>query len=188
MDVALGMLIGVALAASLAAGWRLVAAPRRVIAPEGVAMQAAVHAATSLLPHLRQGLTAETARPAARALRVLTGANAVALADDSALLAFDGAGADHHQAGDAVGELAGDDRLRVEPRLRCPHDGCPLRSAIVAPLAVQGRRVGALVAYYDRPGRLRVEESRVVGEAAALVGAMVELSEFQAQGERLARA
>jgi two-component system LytT family sensor kinase len=188
MDVALGMLIGVALAASLAAGWRLVAAPRRVIAPEGVAMQAAVHAATSLLPHLRQGLTPETARPAARALRVLTGANAVALADDSAFLAFDGAGGDHHQPGDALGELAGDDRVRVEPRLRCPHAGCPLRSAIVAPLAVQGRRVGALVAFYDRPGRLRLEESRVVGEAAALVGAMVELSEVQAQGERLARA
>jgi two-component system LytT family sensor kinase len=53
---------------------------------------------------------------------------------------------------------------------------------------VQDRRVGALIAYYDRPGRLRVEESRVVGEAAALVGAMVELSEVQAQGERLARA
>jgi two-component system, LytTR family, sensor kinase len=188
MDVALGMLIGVALAASLAAGWRLVAAPRRVIAPEGVAMQTAVHAATSLLPHLRQGLTADTARPAARALRVLTGASAVALADDRALLAFDGAGADHHQAGHELGELASEDRVRVEPRFGCPQADCPLRSAIVAPLVVQDRRVGALVAYYDRPGRLRLEESRVVGEAAALVGAMIELSEVQAQGERLARA
>jgi two-component system, LytTR family, sensor kinase len=119
---------------------------------------------------------------------VLTGANAVALADGAALLAFDGAGADHHHAGEPLGDLADDDRVRVEPRLRCTHDGCPLRSAIVAPLTVQGGRVGTLVAYYDRPGRLRLEESRVVGEAAALVGAMIELSEFQAQGERLARA
>ncbi len=78
--------------------------------------------------------------------------------------------------------------MRVEPRLHCEHPGCPLRSAIVAPLVVQDRRVGALVALYDRPGRLRLEETRVVGEAAALVSAMVELSEMEAQGERLARA
>ena len=35
---------------------------------------------------------------------------------------------------------------------------------------------------------MRLEESRVVAEAAALVSAMVELSEVEAQGERLARA
>ena len=58
----------------------------------------------------------------------------------------------------------------------------------MAPLVVQDRRVGALVALYDRPGRLRLEETRVVGEAAALVSAMVQLSEMEAQGERLARA
>ena len=78
--------------------------------------------------------------------------------------------------------------MRVEPRLHCEQPGCPLRSAIVAPLTVHDRRVGALVALYDRPGRLRLEETRVVGEAAALVSAMVELSEMEAQGERLARA
>jgi two-component system, LytTR family, sensor kinase len=107
------------------------------------------------------------------------------------VLAFDGLGADHHRPGDPLASLAGDvrdDRVRVEPRLQCEHPGCPLRSAIVAPLVVQDRRVGALVALYERPGRLRLEETRVVGEAAALVSAMVQLSEMEAQGERLARA
>jgi two-component system LytT family sensor kinase len=190
VDVALGVLLGLALAASLAAGWRLVRAPR-VQDPSSSAMQGAVHAATSLLPHLRRGLGAGSAPPAAPHLRVLTGANAVALADGERLLAFDGAGGDHHRPGDALATLAGelrDDRVRVEPRLACEHPGCPLRSAIVAPLVVRDRRVGALVALYERPGRLRLEETRVVSEAAALVSAMVELSEMEAQGERLARA
>jgi two-component system LytT family sensor kinase len=190
VDVALGVLLGLALAASLAAGWRLVRAPR-VQDPSSDAMQGAVHAATSLLPHLRRGLGEASAPPAAPHLRVLTGASAVALADPQRLLAFDGAGADHHGPGDALAALAGevrDDRLRVEPHLRCEHPGCPLRSAIVAPLMVQEERVGALVAFYAHAGRVRVEESRVVGEAAALVSAMVELSEMEAQGERLARA
>jgi two-component system LytT family sensor kinase len=159
--------------------------------PSSSAMQRAVHAATSLLPHLRRGLGPASAPPAAPHLRVLTGAHAVALADTERLLAFDGAGSDHHHPDDPLAALAGDvrpDRVRVEPRLHCDHPGCPLRSAIVAPLVVRERRVGALVALYDRPGRMRVEETRVVGEAASLVSAMIELSEMEAQGERLARA
>jgi two-component system LytT family sensor kinase len=191
VDVALGVLLGLVLAASLAAGWRLVRAPR-VIDPGGSAMQAAVHAATSVLPQLRRGLHPHSAAAAAPHLRTLTGAAAVALADDrDVLLAFDGAGADHHRAGDGLADLGvevRDDRVRVEPRLRCPTPGCVLHAAIVAPLTVRDRRVGALVALYERPGRIRLEESRVVGEAGALVSAMVELSELEAQGERLARA
>jgi two-component system LytT family sensor kinase len=190
VDVALGVLLGLVLAASLAAGRRLVRAPR-VQDPSSSAMQSAVHATTSLLPHLRRGLTSDSAPHAAPQLRMLTGAGAVALADADTLLAFDGLGGDHHHAGEPLSALAGDvrdDRVRVEPRLQCGHAGCPLRSAIVAPLVVRERRIGALVALYERPGRLRLEETRVVGEVAALVSAMVELSEMDVQGERLARA
>jgi two-component system LytT family sensor kinase len=191
VDVVLGVVLGMVLAASLAAGWRFVSAPRRVLDPGGAAMQRAVHAATAILPHLRRGLTPESAAPAAPALRVLTGADAVALAGTDELLGYDGAGDDHHQAGDPVESLVParrEERLHVEPRMACAEPDCPLRSAIVAPLTVRDRRVGALVALYERPGRVRLEESRVVAEAAALVSAMVELSEFEAQGERLARA
>jgi two-component system, LytTR family, sensor kinase len=179
------------LAASLAAGWRFVARPRRVLDPGGASMQRAVHAATTILPELRRGLTAESAGAAAPALLVLVGADAVAVAGPDQLLACEGSGSEHHRAGDALETLVParrEDRVHVEPRLSCDAPGCPLRSAIVAPLTVRGRRVGVLVALYERPGRVRLEESRVVAEAAALVSAMVELSELEAQGERLARA
>src|ERR1700759_898585 len=127
MDVALGMVLGMVVAVSLGAGWRLVFMRGRVLAPEAAAMQAAVHAATSLLPPLRQGLTPETAKPAVRALRVLTGAQAVALAAEGSVLAFDGEGGDHHRAGDALDTLtARSDRVHVE---RHHHAECPLRSA-----------------------------------------------------------
>ena len=176
------------IAASLAAAWRLLHAPR-VIDPGGAAMQAAVHAATSVLPQLRRGLTGESATAAITHLRTLTAAAAVALADaDGKLLAFDGLGADHHGEGGLVEVEVREDRVRVEPHLRCDVPECPLRAAIVGPLTVREKRVGALVAFYERPGRIRIEESRVVGEASALVSAMLELSELEAQGERLARA
>ena len=103
LDVALGVVLGLALAASLAAGWRLVAAPRRVLDPESSVMHGAVHAATSVLPHLRRGLTADSAPPAAPLLRTLTGAQAVALADRDTLLAFDGVGRRPPPAGRRAG-------------------------------------------------------------------------------------
>src|SRR3954467_14359152 len=126
MDVALGMVLGMVVAVSLGAGWRLVFTRGRVQAPEAAAMQAAVHAATSLLPPLRRGLTPETARPAVRALLVLTGAQAVALAAGDELLAFDGAGADHHGAGDALATLGGAaGRAHVTRHFPSAHPGRP---------------------------------------------------------------
>ena len=71
---------------------------------------------------------------------MLTGADAVALAGPDELLAFAGPGADHHRPGDPLDGLIRahrDERVHVEPRLPCTHPGCPLRSAIVAPLAVR---------------------------------------------------
>src|SRR5215217_5936096 len=122
MDVVLGVLLGMVLAASLAAGWRFVAAPRRVLDPGGAAMQRAVHAATTILPHLRRGLTPESAAAAAPALRALTVADAVALAGPDTLLACEGAGSEHHHAGDPLETLVParrEDRVHVEPRLAC---------------------------------------------------------------------
>ena len=192
LDVVLGVVLGMVLAASLAAGWRFVRAPRRVLDPGGAAMQRAVHAATAILPHLRRGLTTESAGSAAPALLVLTGADGVALADTVRAARATRAPAPSTTApatrSRALVPARREERLHVEPKLACAAPGCPLRSAIVAPLAVRDRRIGALVALYERPGRVRLEESRVVAEAAALVSAMVELSELEAQGERLARA
>src|SRR3954451_12899107 len=124
MDVALGMVLGMVVAVSLGAGGRLASPRGRVLPPEEAAMQAAVPAATSLLPPLRRGLTPETARPAVRALLVLTSADAVALADGRAMLAFDGAGADHHRPGDALATLGAEaDHVHVERHLECARPG-----------------------------------------------------------------
>jgi two-component system LytT family sensor kinase len=59
---------------------------------------------------------------------------------------------------------------------------------VVAPLVIQERHVGALIALYERDRRLRPDDTRVVGEATALVSAQVELSLVAAQEERLTRA
>jgi two-component system LytT family sensor kinase len=190
VDVILGVLLGWAIAASLFAAVRLLRPPP-VISSERRAMQDALHAATATLPELRRGLSVDSAAKTVGHMRTLTQAVAVALADSEHVLAFEGGGSDHHAPGDELASIGGagrDDRLHVESHIRCAHPDCPLGAAVLAPLIVQGARVGTFVALFGRGRRLTPDETRTVGEAASLVSAQLELAELEAQGERLARA
>jgi two-component system LytT family sensor kinase len=191
VDVVIGFVLALAVVASAAAGYRLVSGPRRVLSPEGRAGQAALHAAVATLPHLRHGLDEDSAGHAAPWLRTLVDAPALALCDPAGVLAFAGDGADHHHPGDPT--LLGlavtpPERLRVEPHVTCPVPDCPLAAAIVAPILIGEDAVGTLLVFYRSGGRLRAEDTRVVQECAALVGAQVALAELAAQQSRLAEA
>jgi two-component system LytT family sensor kinase len=107
------------------------------------------------------------------------------------VLAIDGEGREQVRPGDLLSRLLAktpDDRLHVVPRLISSDPACPLRSAVLAPLTVQGKRAGTLIAFYRSTGRPSHGELRVVQEAASLVSAQVELSVLADQEERLARA
>jgi two-component system LytT family sensor kinase len=189
MEIALGVLFGAVLTASLFAGSRFLTSSATVVSEEGGAMQAALHAATATLPHLRRGLTTGTAAKAVPHLRALTQAEALALADRERLLAVDGPGRVRDLAGRPLSELIDegpDDRVHVDPRLELPE--LHLGGAVVAPLIVRGERVGSLAALYARGRRIRPEHTRVTGDAASLVAAQVELAAVEEQEERLAHA
>jgi two-component system LytT family sensor kinase len=115
----------------------------------------------------------------------------VALADTRAVLAIEGEGREQVRPGDLLSRLLAstpDDRLHIVPQLISSDPTCPLRSAVLAPLLVQGKRAGTLIVFYRSPGRPRHAELRVVQEAASLVAAQVELSVLADQEERLAQA
>jgi two-component system LytT family sensor kinase len=154
-------------------------------------MEAALHAASATLPHLRRGLSRGSAAKSAPHLLRLTRAGALAITDDRELLAFVGEGRDHHHVGDHASVLLGTTspamRTSISPTA-CTRDSCPIDIAIVAPLLVRGERVGSLAAFYATRGAVRPADVRVVEEAATLVAAQVELAELETQGERLVRA
>jgi two-component system LytT family sensor kinase len=115
----------------------------------------------------------------------------VALADTRTVLAIDGEGREQVRPGDLLSRLLArtpDDRMHVVPKLVSSDPSCPLRSAVLAPLSVQGNRAGTLIAFYRATGRPSADELRVVGEAASLVSAQIELSVVREQEERLAQA
>jgi two-component system LytT family sensor kinase len=191
MSPVLGVLIGIAVAVVLVTAWRRFRAPVQARTPEAEGMQSALHAATSTLPHLRSGLHSRSAEGAVSHLRALTGAAAVALADTRTVLAIEGEGREQVRPGDLLSRLLArtpDDRMHVVPRLVSSDPSCPLRSAVLAPLSVQGKRAGTLIAFYRATGRPSADELRVVGEAASLVSAQIELSVVREQEERLAQA
>lgn len=190
MDVLLGACIGALVALSAVAAWRLVARPRGVLSPAAGMRETTLHAATATLPHLRRGLDQQTAARAVEHLRALTAADAVALTDTDTVLAAAGIGATHLRPGDDVASLlqGADDRIHVIDELHWPDPACPLTAAVVAPLVVQGERVGSLVTFTTAGRRLTPEDTRAAGEAASLVAAQVELAAVSSQGERLAQA
>jgi two-component system, LytTR family, sensor kinase len=191
MSVLLAVLAGLAIAAIAAVAWRLVRTPEAMRTPEAKGMQSALHAATSTLPYLRRGLSPRSAEQAVPHLRALTGAAAIALADARAVLAIDGEGREQVRPGDLLSRLLArtrDDRIHIVPRLISSDPTCPLKSAVLAPLLVQGKRAGTLIAFYRATGRPSHAELRVVQEAASLVAAQVELSVLAEHEERLAQA
>src|ERR1700753_124538 len=145
MSVVVGVLLGAGLASVIGIGWMLVRAPRAGRTPAAIGMQSALHAATATLPHLRRGLSADSAAHAVPHLRELTGAAAVALADTRAVLAIDGEGGEQVRPGDMLSPLLArtrDDRLHVVARLVSSDPDCPLHAAALAPVTAAGGRVG----------------------------------------------
>ncbi|MFD7705568.1 sensor histidine kinase [Streptomyces sp. NPDC059785] len=144
-----------------------------------------LHTASLAAPPLRAGLTEETARKSARRLRTLLGTDALCLTDRDTLLAWDGAG-EHHRA-EIMERLAGPlETGRGEAfRLACETPDCPLRWAVVAPLTVDDRVHGALVACAPRESAVLV---RAVGEVARWVSVQLELADLDQSRTRLIEA
>jgi two-component system LytT family sensor kinase len=140
-----------------------------------------LHTASLAAPPLRAGLTEETARRSARRLRTLLGTDALCLTDHDNLLVWDGVG-DHHME-----RLAGPlESGRGEAfRLHCEAPDCPVRWAVVAPLTVDDRVHGTLVACAPRESAVLV---RAAGEVARWVSVQLELADLDRSRTRLIEA
>jgi two-component system LytT family sensor kinase len=190
VEVIFGVVLGLIFAALAALVqrqlWNRAASGRR-----GRAIQSALHAATVMLPHLRGGLSEESAARAVMHIRTLTQADAVALGDRERVLAFVGLGDDHHSAGDPlipISAPAREDHLHVERQIGCEDSACRLGPAVAAPLVVGGAVLGSVVALYRRGREITPDDTRTVAEAARLVGAFLELHGLEEQARALGEA
>jgi LytS/YehU family sensor histidine kinase len=151
----------------------------------------------AVMPHLRGGLTCESASWTVRLLLEHLPLDAAAVVDTRTTLAFAGVGADHHHAGLPISTAltlralatGASQHARRRADIGCPAPDCPLRVALVLPLKAQGRTVGALKLYRAGSGR-RIPEAaaRAAAGLAQLFGVYLELADLDARAARVTRA
>jgi LytS/YehU family sensor histidine kinase len=151
----------------------------------------------AVLPHLRGGLTQQSAEWTAQLLLEHLGIDAAAVVDTNTTLAFVGVAAEHHPPGTPHRTaltrqviLSGRPATAIgRAAIGCPDPNCPLGSALVLPLRVQGRTVGALKLY--RVGtnrRIQGAAARAAEGLARLFEVYLELAELDARAARVTRA
>jgi two-component system sensor histidine kinase LytS len=138
------------------------------------------------LPELRRGLTESAARTVAYQLFEKLGYGAVAVTDTHHVLAFVGAGADHHGRGDTpirpVYEVLVEQRPLLAPlgiRTECSHPACPLGAAAVVPLLFSDGPAGAVVAYATAGSPLTEAAVDTLAALGDQLSAQLQLSELQ---------
>jgi LytS/YehU family sensor histidine kinase len=139
---------------------------------------------SATLPELRLGLTESAARTVAYEVFEKLGYGAVAVTDRGRVLAFVGAGADHHAAGDVpirpVFEALATNRVLVAPlalRTDCPHAACPLGAAAAVPLTRSDGPAGALVVYATDGAPLRDGDVELLGRLGEQLSVQLQMSE-----------
>lgn len=148
------------------------------------------------LPHLRGGLGYESAAATAQAIYEVVEVSAVAVADAEKILAFVGVGADHHEVGRPILthltlETMSTGRVRAVQgmgAIGCPVPGCPLRSAIVAPLRAGRHIAGCLKLYNVDDSPFSPREIAFVDGLAQLLSIELELAEIAIQKQLAAQA
>lgn len=148
-----------------------------------------LHTASLAAPPLRLGLTETSAGKSARHLRTLLGTPAIALTDTERPLVWEGPG-EHHAdqlRTAAAGPLLSGRPVVVRPEeLLCGDPECPVRGAVVVPIAVDDRIAGTLAAVTStEPGPGLVQAAL---ETARWVSTQLELAELDQSRARLVRA
>lgn len=157
--------------------------------PEDQATYRILHFTGLASPALRSGLYAGADR-AARHLHALLGTEALALVDGEHTLAWEGSSADaHRDAASAHARTAmAEDSTQVlaQRTVGCADPDCPVRHAVVAPLATEDHVVGALIAYTTQAPTAGLV--RAVEEVARFVSGQLELAELDRSRAALAEA
>ncbi len=166
------------------------------VVPIGQAPAAAILEAVEVCrTTLREGFTETSARIVAHELHARLGYGAVAVTDRQHVLAHAGLAVDHHGAGTdappgAVASMAARrvSRLPVGWGHGCDGRDCPLRSAVVAPLATRAGVVGSVMLFSE--GALNVSDrDRAIAQSLSdLLSTEIQVGELDVHARATATA
>jgi two-component system, LytTR family, sensor histidine kinase LytS len=151
--------------------------------------QTALKIASHTLPFLRSGLNLESASKTADIILAMTNLDAVAISDDTSILAYAGAENDHHRPGTpyihastrmvlATGQIASPLSRRD---IGCTHATCRLGSAIIVPLIKQDRTIGTLQLFRLKENGITPLDRELADGLAHLFSNQLEISALYEQ-------
>ena len=155
--------------------------------------QTALKVALRTLPFLRNGLNYKSASETAQIILEMTDLDAVAITDESKILAHKGAEEDHHKPGTplltsatktalASGEIA---VPLTKHEIGCKNNKCRLGSAIIVPLKRWDKTIGALKLYRLKEGGISSLDMELADGLAHLFSNQLELAEVENQRKLL---
>jgi two-component system sensor histidine kinase LytS len=152
--------------------------------------------ARETVKYLRTGLTPETASAVVEIILKNIKLSAVSISDTEKCLAFRGAGDDHHKAleplkTELTKDVISEGSYRIARRkeeIGCRIAECPLTSAVIVPLKVNGKTIGTLKLYRSGRRVINAVDVEVGLGLATLFSTQIEVSELQRQSELLANA
>jgi len=152
--------------------------------------------ANQTLPFLRRGLNEQTASVTAEIIHRIAEVEAVAITDRERVLAYIGAGSDHHKAGGPIMTIATKEVIKTGEMkivrdgygLECPVPNCPLQSAVVVPLKCKGETMGTLKLYQTQQGKIPQSTVKLAAGVAQLLSMQMELAEVSRQAQLVTKA
>ncbi|QJW35295.1 sensor histidine kinase [Cellulosimicrobium protaetiae] len=178
-----GLVVGVLLTLGLVLAWRLARGSRELGSDSDRATFRTLHLASRAATHLRDGLDGDDVGRAARSLRQLLGADALAVVTAEGAVALDGGSTLEPDARRVAERVLATGRRHVESR--DAGEGGDVADAVGAPVVAGGRVAGVVVAF---AGTVRPPLVRATGEVAQWCAAQLELAELEASRTALAEA
>lgn len=154
------------------------------------AAELSLEIASRTLPYLRQGLTENSAAKTAQIIYELTKVDSVSITDAQKVLAFVGAGSDHHKVGEPYLTQSTKTAIREKrtivlytPEDRgCPVADCPLKSGVAAPLFSQaGEVAGTIKLSRTESNSVTAVDIRLADGLAHLLSVQIQLAEGDRQ-------
>ncbi len=157
--------------------------------------QKALEIARRTLPILKKGLNSVTADEIAKIIYDISEFDAVSITDGNRILAFKGAGSDHHIPGEPLQteltkrSLKTDNVIVVYSReeIGCSNKDCPFNAAMEAPLMFKDENVGFLKVYKVKDVFHQPDISMVTG-IASLLSTQLQYAKLDEQAKLLAKA
>jgi two-component system sensor histidine kinase LytS len=146
--------------------------------------QKSLRIASQTLVHLRKGLTIESANEVCKILHAETDAIAIAMTNQSQILAHIGLGDDHHRPNHQIqteithkvligGQLVVADHKEVN----CKVGKCPLGAAIIAPLQQRGMTIGTIKFYFRSEKEITNVAIELISGLSVLLSQQIEIAE-----------